>query len=286
MKTCYYREDFTHPESNFHFHLYNTDYSELHNHDYWEFFIILSGKTEHDVQGRKQLMSSGMGCLVHPRDKHRFLNASSGYQQMNICITDDYFKELLNVIDSELYGLISSINHPLVYDIPESTMNEIYKNIHSAQTTNNNDLVKFSNFLKLIWLDILKLIYRNSTKLNSNHPEWLNNFLQALQQPENLIMPVSEMHKLTYFSNRHLTRLFKEHMGETLSSYVQTMKINYAAMLLRTTDMGILPLSSMCGYDSLSHFIKVFKKHFNATPKEYRNSFDYSTDNGTDKPKD
>ena len=97
MKTCYYKEDFTYPESQFHFHLYNTDYTELHDHDYWEFFIILSGETEHDASGRRQLITSGMGCLIHPRDKHRFLNASKNYRQMNICITDEYFKELLNV---------------------------------------------------------------------------------------------------------------------------------------------------------------------------------------------
>ena len=216
-----------------------------------------------------------MGCLVHPRDKHRFTNASANYQQMNICIADEAFKELLDVIDTELYGMIYSINHPLVYDIPESMMNEIYKNIHSAQTTNNKDIFTFSNFLKIIWLDIVKLIYRNSSRLNSDHPEWLNNFLQALQQPENLVKPVSELHMLTYFSYRHLSRLFKEIMGETLSNYVQTLRINYGAMLLRTTDMGILPISSMCGYDSLSHFIKTFKKHFKMTPKEYRKSFDY-----------
>ena len=44
-------------------------------------------------------------------------------------------------------------------------------------------------------------------------------------------------------------------------------------MLLRTTDMGILAISSACGYDSLSHFIKIFKRHFKMTPKEYRKSF-------------
>lgn len=276
MKTCTYKEDFTYPNKNCHFHLYNTDYTELHDHDYWEFFIILSGETEHDVQGRKQRLTKGMGCLVHPKDKHRFLNASKNYQQMNICITDSYFKKLLEIIDGELYGKINFINHPLVYDIPESTLNELYKNIHSAQTTNNKDTAKFFNYLKILWLDIIKLIYHNSTKLNNEHPEWLANFLQDLQQPQNLAKPVSELHQLTYFSYRHLSRLFKEQMGETLNSYVQTLRLNYGAMLLRTTDLGILQISSACGYDSLSHFIKVFKKHFNLTPKEYRKSFDFS----------
>ena len=52
---------------------------------------------------------------------------------------------------------------------------------------------------KLIWLDIIKMIYRNSSHLNSSYPEWLNNFLQALQQPNNLVKPVAELYRLTFF---------------------------------------------------------------------------------------
>lgn len=274
MKTCHYLEDFLIPESNFHFHLYNTTYSEMHDHDYWEFFIILSGEVEHYAENSKQMLSKGMGCLIHPRDKHRFGNISSNYQQMNICITDHQFKELLDVIDTELYGLIFSVNHPIFYDIDNNTMHEIYKNIHAAQTT-NNDNVKFSNFLKVIWLDIIKIIYRNLSHLDSNYPEWLNSFLKDIELPENLVKPVSELHELTFYSYRHLNRLFKEHMGETLHDHVMSLKMNYGAMLLRTTDMGILEISSACGYDSLSHFIKMFKRHFKTTPKEYRRSFKY-----------
>ena len=165
MKKCYYKEDFFYPESKTHFHLHNTDYPEMHDHDYWEFFIILSGQVDHYTEDKKHPMMMGMGCLVHPSDKHRFTNASKNYQQMNICITDEFFKTLLDVVDTELHGLISVINHPLVYEIDESTMNEIRKNIHFAQTTNKDDIVKFSNFLKLIWLDIIKIISTIQKKL-------------------------------------------------------------------------------------------------------------------------
>ena len=82
MKTCRYREDFTFPQTKLHFHLYSTDYPELHNHDYWEFFIVLSGECEHYTEKRKQLLTTGMGCLVHPRDKHRFTSVSKNYKQM------------------------------------------------------------------------------------------------------------------------------------------------------------------------------------------------------------
>lgn len=276
MKTCDYRADFSHPESKLHFHMYNTDFNEVHDHNYWEFFIIVSGETEHWCEGKQQILTPGMGCLVHPRDKHKFMNCSKNYQQINVCITDDCFKEMLDIIDTELYGAIFHINHPIFYDIDEATLNEFSKNIHLAQTTNNKDNAKYANYIKLLWLDIVKLIYRNASQTDTGYPEWLNNFIEEMRKPENLIMPVSEMYKLTYFSYRHLSRLFHQHTGETLCNFVQTQKINYAAMLLRTTDHGILHVSSLCGYDSLSYFIKTFKKHLKMTPNEYRKSFSFS----------
>ena len=141
-------------------------------------------------------------------------------------------------------------------------------------------LFKDSNFLKVIWLDIIKIIYRNIAHLNSNHPEWLTNFLRTIASPEHLTKPISELRELTFYSYRHLNRLFKEYMGETLHDYVSALKMNYGATLLRTTDMGILEISSACAYDSLSHFIKMFKRHFKMTPKEYRRSFKYFPEKG------
>ena len=46
--------------------------------------------------------------------------------------------------------------------------------------------------------------------------------------------------------------------------------------------MGILEISSALGYDSLSHFIKMFNKQFRMTPKQYRKSC--ASKKGTENP--
>lgn len=278
MQTLHHDKDFGSPDRKTHFHLYTTDFRELHDHDYWEFFIVLSGKMEHFTENGRQLLTMNMACLLHPWNKHYFNSASPDFQQMNICITDEYFKELLNIIDPNLYEMLCSIDHPISYVVDESMRDEIQKTTNSIQMTGEwQEGEKFSNFLKLIWFDIIKLIYRNLSHLDSKYPEWLNIFLQELHSPENLLKPVSELHTLIYFSRRHLARLFKEYTGQNLSSYMQVLKLNYAAMLLSTTDMGILEISSTCGYESLSHFIKLFKTRFKLSPKEYRYAHVYKT---------
>ena len=84
MNTCYYQKDFRFPQSEVHFHLYYSDFPELHDHDYWEFFIIDSGEIKHYSENEMNVLKAGTGILVHPSDKHCFKKCSQDYQQTNI----------------------------------------------------------------------------------------------------------------------------------------------------------------------------------------------------------
>ncbi len=273
MRVCKYKEDFTNPSCGVYFHLYKLDFPDMHTHDYWEFFIILSGKTKHVTESNTQVLNAGIGCLVHPWDKHRFSGATDDYMQLNVMVTDERFHALLNVIDDTLYNTISSINHPIFYEIPADTLNDIMATIHLIQTTATNDLRKYTGLLNLVWMDLIKVICRNDLHANYDYPEWLNAFIRKIREPENISRPIAELCSLTYFSYSHLTRLFKQYTGQTLNEYLTDLRLNYATMLLRTTDLNVLEISSRAGYDSLSHFIRIFKKRFQVTPKEYRTSF-------------
>ena len=67
--------------------------------------------------------------------------------------------------------------------------------------------------------------------------------------------------------------MFKSHTGKTLKNYHNELKINYAMELLKNKKMSILKISTTLGYNSLSHFIKLFKSYTSLTPNEYRKQF-------------
>ena len=51
------------------------------------------------------------------------------------------------------------------------------------------------------------------------------------------------------------------------------MKCERACILLGTTRLSILEISTALGYDSLSHFNRIFKEYTGVSPGAYRNSF-------------
>lgn len=65
-------------------------------------------------------------------------------------------------------------------------------------------------------------------------------------------------------------RFFKSKTGKSLTNYVQDMRIGYACKLLLMNDSHIAQISMECGFETVSHFNKTFKKNTGYTPSEYK----------------
>ena len=41
-------------------------YNELHNHTFWEIFLILTGERTHTVNGKNSVLTAGTVCFLRP----------------------------------------------------------------------------------------------------------------------------------------------------------------------------------------------------------------------------
>lgn len=71
-------------------------------------------------------------------------------------------------------------------------------------------------------------------------------------------------------SNCHLSRLFSENLNCGFCDYIHELRINYAKMLLRESEIAIGDVSFECGFSTQRSFNRVFKKLTGVTPGEYR----------------
>ena len=71
-------------------------------------------------------------------------------------------------------------------------------------------------------------------------------------------------------SPAYLSNLFKQETGQTLTDFVNRKRIDYAAELLRNTNLQIQTVAQSCGILDVHYFGKLFKKYTKKTPKEYR----------------
>lgn len=75
--------------------------------------------------------------------------------------------------------------------------------------------------------------------------------------------------RFSYHPN-YVNRLFKETTGKTLKKYITELRLKNAKRLLKTTDLNINEISELCGFESYSYFIKIFRISGGISPLKYR----------------
>jgi AraC-like DNA-binding protein len=95
--------------------------------------------------------------------------------------------------------------------------------------------------------------------------EWVE---QHFREELSLKQLASELHLSSY----HISHLFQEHTGFTITDYMTARRLKEACLLLSTTSYSIRDIGQNIGLNSDSYFIQLFKKHIGVTPKQYRNT--------------
>jgi len=72
------------------------------------------------------------------------------------------------------------------------------------------------------------------------------------------------------YSKWHLQRAFKEQKGITLATFIRRRRLDRAARCLVSSSKSIMTISMDLGFSSQQCFQRVFKKHFQITPRDYR----------------
>ncbi|MGF7029943.1 two-component system response regulator YesN [Paenibacillus mucilaginosus] len=83
-------------------------------------------------------------------------------------------------------------------------------------------------------------------------------------------LTLSEVAKHFHFNPSYLSSYFAANSKEGFNEYVNRIRIEEAAKLLRTGDVAISDIGARVGYADHSYFCKVFKKFTGMSPSRYR----------------
>ncbi len=70
--------------------------------------------------------------------------------------------------------------------------------------------------------------------------------------------------------SRHLTRLFREHVGVAPGAVARARRVHFARQLLDDTDLGMAELAFAAGFASIRRFNEAFREAFGAAPGTLR----------------
>jgi AraC family transcriptional regulator len=101
----------------------------------------------------------------------------------------------------------------------------------------------------------------------------LRKVIDYIQEHLDQNLTLAELATAVQMSPHYFASLFKQSMGLTPHQYVTKCRIQKAKQLLRQTELPIIEICQEVGFESQSHFTRVFRQQNAMTPKAYRNYF-------------
>lgn len=256
---------------------------QLHDHDFWEMVFVLEGvglhvlgaDSESDAGGNAQPLHKGTLVLVRPHDRHTFQTTPGAKLHfINLAFPEARWHDFLALAE-----VGNAFKHWQADPLPPSatltrarfeTCTTHFRGILAAfeQGASALELCRY-------WSSIIPYLLEGDNREavitpHSVLPLWLVRACRAMENDTNLRLGRPRLLEIADVSSSHLSRTMHSTLGVTPTEFINELRLQRAALLLRTSSREIIDVASDCGFDNLSYFYRSFRFHYGQTPRRYR----------------
>ncbi len=118
---------------------------------------------------------------------------------------------------------------------------------------------------------LIELISQNSMRsVYNGNSQIIATALQFISKNFKEKISLKDIETNLHVNPSYFSTLFKNEMGITFTDYINSLKVEYACSLLTNSNLSIIDISLLTGFDDQSYFTKVFRKAKGVTPRAYR----------------
>lgn len=243
-----------------------------------EFLIInycIAGRCEFRIdENNYSYLNPGMMNISAKMVDEQFYYPSLCYKGFEIYVLPNYFTEqtiyTLRLFHIDIKNCISHYAKEAVFYVPDSIL-PLWDAIEKHCTADN------IGQLRLLVLQILKHIW-DTRPANMPHILYLTKVQTSLAKKlhDMLMQDLSQhisIHSISQtlrVSETSLKRYFFCVYGMNVSSYMNEMRMKYAAELLAKSNQNISDIAKACGYVNQGRFACIFRKFYGVKPLDYR----------------
>ena len=277
-------ETIRHGNSSYPFHFYYDNLAlfdfnciEWHWHSELEFVYVESGTVTFWIGEKQFTLPEGNGIFINSKVLHRFYSPAEAVIPNFVCMpffiaAQDsliYHKYILPVISSSLSFQIFCAGISW-----QAKALSIIKQIIAVQDRTSSKELATSSLLQMLWLEIYENADIKYTEYRTNDSASSQARLQLMMQ----YMHQNYMHNISLddiaghagISKSTVLNLFHKYLHIAPINYLISYRLNEAAQLLSKTEKKINTISNETGFNNVDYFCRLFKKHYHATPTEYR----------------
>lgn len=172
-------------------------------------------------------------------------------------VKPEVLKNTVSIIINDLFGLMI---HYGIKDIMD--LNQYKASLIQAETVEQFQN-RLSSLLEILCVRLQQLKY-------GVYKKPIDQVIKFIDKHINQKISLNEIAKEVGMSEGYLCKTFKNETGKPLVQYVNDLKMNRAAELLKDPQIMVKEVSSAVGMDDQFYFNKMFKKYIGVSPSEYK----------------
>lgn len=243
-----------------------------HWHEYYEVFVMLKGSALHKVNGATIKLPKGSLVFIRPADCHDYIVEKDGSCSLvNITYSSETVEEVLAFLGEgfPVKSLLAT-PYPPEIQLSEYEFARFNRRMDAIRGLDPQDIQKKKTMLRILLFDIFTRHFSGASQVQERIPSWLEEMCDTVKRDGGFTRGTEYFLSLTDRSREHVSRCIKKHMGMTVSEYINSLRLNYIANMLRDSNHGITEIIFESGFNNISWAAELFKKKYGVTMRDYR----------------
>lgn len=233
----------------------------MHLHDYYEMEMIEDGYGEQNLNGTIYNIEPGTVYFLTPIDFHAVT------PKTDMKIIHLAFDETL--LSSQLRMMFMNRRENYIFGA-KSEQSKTLKTLLSlllqeSEKKDEHTSVCRRNLLEVILYTVLRGKNRDNIVSNQVH-----NSMQYLFCHFREDISLAEVAKKSGYTPNYFSTLFRQNTGERFVDFLSNLRLNYAKMLLQSTELSIAEAAERSGFGSESALYRKFRKALGVSPSSFR----------------
>lgn len=247
--------------------------------EFWKIFYVICGTGSQWINDEEFPLQRGSLCIIHPDDRTAFNITSEKLEIYNILFLPELIEHGAKEL-SEDYIFFSIFRDSFDTNMKRGLREQLYildsnREIESLikrmAKEYQGKAPKYRMILKLQLLELLALICRLSNHRFKHDKQGVVDYIQhIIENKYTEDINFGELARHAGITQSHMSRLFREKTGTTISDQLLRKRIACAQTLLASGEGNISEICYSCGFNDLSHFYKAFKGISGYSPGQYR----------------
>ncbi|MFU1793635.1 AraC family transcriptional regulator [Paenibacillus azoreducens] len=248
-----------------------------HYHDGYEIFYLVSGDICYFIDGKAYQAVSGALFIINMNEIHKLVNSSGAtFERVTLEFKKEFLEDLfagglpVDVMSGFRQGRpfikLSALEQSFAERLFEQMIHEFVNRPEGYEPN-----------LKTLLFQLLLFIHRKmgaapaaeQTVVNSIHKKTFE-IVDYINRHYDQKLTIEQISRRFYISPSYFCKTFRKSTGFTFTEYVNNVRIKEAKVQLAKGSDKVAEIAERVGFESLTHFGRIFKEFTGLSPLKYR----------------